>query len=278
MTQTGRRCWLAGLLVVLTGSFAAMAAEDRPFDPLFYVKDIRGPCLVAPPGSTQSVSVVRDHAFPYGSHINLPTNAGAVVMFAPETYCILTNNAEATMEAPRDNRRVVRLHAGMCTTTVEENLRPAKEFAVTTVTGVSASPVSNRFSVTVSPDPEGETVLVASEGGIVGVTGPHFAVLSMTRDDAVTVRTSRDGTFTRLTATRGAVDVTTKDNAGGTKVIPLKPGQSLKIWAQKIGDTGKLAVRILGTTPEGLLLSDTKQSTSTVVAYTEDAKSSTESQ
>lgn len=253
--------WLYGLApLVVAGSLAA-----APFEPLFRVVSLKGPCHALVPGSADFVPVQKGKAYPFGTAIRCGKNAGAVLAFsAVDAVQLEAGTAVATAEDPANPaRKFLRLRAGRLGTRLS-NGNPAE--ALTIETPVAAClDIEGAVKFELAGTEAGTALSIRTEpSSRAKVVGPQFIVPEIKNGMGARITTANDNSLTRIENLMGDYTVLINkgtderapamvDGAANQDLLPVATSTraAVKIWRSRAPVGGRLIVSALAADSSG---------------------------
>ncbi len=243
------------------------------FDPLFKVTSVVGDVKIFKPGSDLPEKALEAHAYPYGSRIVVSKWDKKAKTPKPELNFSLsrdhkfklTEGAELTIKdgAVGDAQSKIfelasgRLRTFISVSTVktggaEDALVEAGINAITIKTPLAeCSRLTERNEIGVENEGKNHSVFLATESGMMLVTGPQFKISSMRRNAAVEIFGNED--YTRITNVAGEFVGEIEKGVGATEVVSFKLRCVVKIWRRYAEIGGRMAVSVMTAYPDGTI-------------------------
>jgi hypothetical protein len=160
-------------------------------------------CEVNNPDAGVFVPAVENKVYPLGSQFRTGPNSSAMLVFSAQESVQLLAQTEVTVAAPAANAdsRMVRLAAGTIKTSLRENL-PEGSFGVCTPNAACKN-IEGRGEYSLSADATTETLQLAPITGAARLEGAHYHNPALRAANTVTIVTSQDRAFSRLTSVSG---------------------------------------------------------------------------
>lgn len=236
-----------GKRVLLSVATAGLCGSLYAFEPLLFVKEIKGASSITPPGATTAQPLSGARAYPYGSKI--ATGAGAEVRVAISERNFLILGADTTVVLQKgtaeeaETHRVVQVEKGSVTAQLEDDFdkKGTKRVTLQSPGGIGEPAIGGEYSVTVAPEADlWEADYLTLRGEMKLYDNALFAIPALRHDHRVSLGISADKGFVRLIDRKGSFPVELKNvqNADGTpKTLEMKSDMMLKMW-RKQSDVG----------------------------------------
>ncbi|MGI5870258.1 MAG: hypothetical protein ACOX9C_12550 [Kiritimatiellia bacterium] len=227
------------------------------------------------PGDAEPVPAREGQAYPYGTRV-LVGKAQKSDEVPPEAHLILSNDHQFKLGGGGDlvvkhgeggnvEKKTLELASGKLRTfiTISKVLTGGKTDAdvqagiealtVTTPLGVVCSKLTERNEISVANDGRHHTMIFASGGSHMELSGPQYKVHSIRRNSAVEVFGDQD--FTRLSSRGGEFMADIERGVNDIEAVSFKHRSIVKIWRAYAEIGGKMAVSVMVVAPDGSITS-----------------------
>lgn len=238
--------------LLLPGLLTVASLQAAPFDPLFRVVDIVGPCQVRKPGETAFENATRGRAYPYGTVVRTPKKSSLTVVLStedtiqvgPETVVTPAHSATGGVG------KALLLEAGKLIAFTSVDNPPD---ALTVETPVAqCSGLSGRCEIVLMPAPDAFILTaVASSGGAMSLSGPQFTLPKLRAGYSVRIMTTRDQSLTRILNTLGDYTVLIDKGTSQPEPIQTTTRATIRIWREHAPIGGRPIVSVVATGADG---------------------------
>lgn len=227
-------------------------APAKIFMPLVRLVQIRGVCEVNNPDAGVFVPAVENKVYPLGSQFRTGPNSSAMLVFSAQESVQLLAQTEVTVAAPAANAdsRMVRLAAGTIKTSLRENL-PEGSFGVCTPNAACKN-IEGRGEYSLSADATTETLQIATITGAARIEGAHYHIPALRAANTVTIVTSQDRAFSRLTSVSGDFAIILNKGEEDPVNFGMSPKAVVKIWRENAPVGGRPVIAVLVVSPTGI--------------------------
>jgi len=236
-----------GIVVVLSLVGMAVSASAA-FEPLFRLAGLDGSVSIKRPADADFEEAEEGKAYPYGTKIKTGSRSSTTVVFSEGNVCRLLANAGATVEqgkGKKKKQKTVALGAGEIEVDLPEGYDKAGDsVSIKTPTAICKA-LGGKFNVVSKMERDLRMVVVRCIEGSMKITGEHYDIPTLEKDDWVSLLSPRDRSFLRLKNMKGDYDVSILDENLEEKQVPTKSGTVLKIWQRKVPETGQIVVTTL---------------------------------
>ncbi len=249
--MSGYPCRFLALATVVAQSSGVLLANKEP---LAQLTDIAGSCSVAKPDGTTSPAE-EGVAYPYGSTITTDDDSSVVVVIASGTRAKLLPGSSLSLTGSMDSStRGLQLHAGAVEVTLGKGIGEGETLLTSVLPAATVTGVDCTFRIDVTQEGDLTVAFVRTLEGGVTVTGPQYTVAALPKGSKLALITPPDLQFLRLKNMRGEYAITVKDRQGADKNLKTKEGHVVKIWREAVKGTDTIAVTVLVTDANGVLI------------------------
>ncbi len=244
-------CRLIGC-VLIPSLLTAVSLQAAPFDPLFRVVNITGPCQVRRPGETTFEAATRGRAYPYGTVVQtLKLGTATVVLSSDDTVQVGPETVVTPAYCATGGvGRALLLDAGKLVTFADINNAPDALIVVTPVGQCSG--LSGRGEIALMPAPDAFILTaIATSGGAMTLSGPQFTLPKLKAGYSVRIVTARDQSLTRILNTLGDYAVVIDNGTPQPVTIQTTTRATIRIWREHAPIGGRLIVSVVATGSDG---------------------------
>ena len=254
---------MTGKRVLLAVAVASLAGSVYAFDPLLFVKEVKGRATITLPKSDEARTLTDHRAYLYGSRIETGAASEVRVAISERNFIVLGADTVAILKVADDdtaNHRVVQVERGTATAQLEDDFdkKGTKRVTLQTLAGIGEPVSGGDYTVTVTQDEDLSVAeYVASRGEMKLYDNALFSIPALRHDYRVAVATSSDKGFVRVRDLKGRflVDLAHLQNADGTpKTVEMQPEMMLKMWRKQSDIGGVWAVTVLFVDAKGGLV------------------------
>lgn len=254
---------MTGKRVLLAVAIASLAGSIYAFEPLMFVKEIKGTASITLPGASESGPLSDNRAYLYGSRIETGPGSEVRVAISERNFVVLGADTTAILKVDGndvDNHRIVQVETGTATAQLEDDFdkKGTKRVTLQTLGGIGEPVSGGDYTVTVQPqDDLSVAEFVATRGEMKLYDNALFSIPALRHDYRVAIGTSVDKGFVRVVDLRGRflVDLANLQNPDGTpKTVEMQPDMMLKMWRKQSEVGGVWVVTVLFVNAKGGLV------------------------
>jgi len=243
---------VALLVVAIAGS----VAYAGPFDPLFQLGKVTGPCFVRRPGIPDFEAAIEGRAYPFGSEVRTQADADIVLHLSPTVQLRLGAGSTAVVgggaAADSMGRKVVTLSSGMLG--VYSPYMEDREVILPLVVETALARFENfrgRVQIRLAQVGDANRATVTTAIGDAKLEGPQFGVERLGRSASLEITTAFDESFTSLSGKSGEYEVLVERGSQDPSVVAFRSGAKAKIWRRRASVSDRLAVSVMISGAEG---------------------------
>ena len=229
----------------------AKKADEKMFQPLVQVMNIRGICEVHNPDVGQYKPAMRNKAYPMGSTFRTGIDGRCALVFSMKDTLRMSPNSEVVVEADKANSdvRIVKLIRGQIRTNIRDNPREGA-FNVFTEDTFCKS-LSGRGTYTMTRTPTLTILKVSTVTGSAVVEGPHYTVPALRAANAIEIQTSPNRALSRIADISGDYNIVLPNGSDKPVTYTMSPKDIVKIWRETAKIGGRMIVSVLVLKPNG---------------------------